>query len=203
MTRAIGISVHTGWGAVVVVDGTARKPVVVANEIIHVLGDDERFCFHMAAEMKRSDVDAFLARVQKKARDNAKAALAALAHRVGDVGGAAVVAKDGDAGDLDHILAAHPRLHTAEGALYRDAFLDACQALGVVTALCVPRYLDHADPRVQKLAAAPWGKDQRLATMAALTVQRRATAPASATKKKTRARSTPRARPQRARARAK
>ncbi|HMJ14299.1 MAG TPA: hypothetical protein VK524_22945, partial [Polyangiaceae bacterium] len=52
MKRAMGISIHTGWGACVVVAGSRAKPQIVANEVVRVLDDAERFCFHMAAEMK-------------------------------------------------------------------------------------------------------------------------------------------------------
>src|ERR1700754_4284826 len=78
MNRALGISVHTGWGACVVVAGSLRQPQIVANEVIDVLGDAERFCFHMAAEMSRADVEQWLDRLRKKAIANARAALAGL-----------------------------------------------------------------------------------------------------------------------------
>jgi hypothetical protein len=48
MPRAIGLVPHTGWAAAVVVGGSLKKPQVVANEIVEMLGDEERFCFHMA-----------------------------------------------------------------------------------------------------------------------------------------------------------
>ena len=51
MKHAIGISVHTGWGACVVVGGTLAKPEIVANEVIQILTGPERFCFHRAEEM--------------------------------------------------------------------------------------------------------------------------------------------------------
>ena len=106
--RALGISVHTGWGACVVVTGSLAKPVIVANERVQILGDDERFCFHMAADMKRPE---------------------------------------------------------AEGCLYRDVF---SAASGIPVTIVPPATLD--DALVGKLAPPPWGKDQRLAALAAWSV---------------------------------
>lgn len=34
-----------------VVGGSLAKPEIVADEMIEILGDSGRFCFHMAAEM--------------------------------------------------------------------------------------------------------------------------------------------------------
>ena len=59
MQRAIGISVHTGWAAcvVVAVGGSLSRPETVANETIEILGASERFCFHLAAQMQRAAAD--------------------------------------------------------------------------------------------------------------------------------------------------
>jgi hypothetical protein len=165
VTRAIGISIHTGWGACVVVDGSLAKPEIVANEVVDILGDSERFCFHMAIEMKRIEAERWIARMREKAIANAKRALAPLVAK--NVTVCAIVAKDGDAGDLDHILASHPRIHTAEGCFYRDVFRDAC---AVPVRVIPPSALDPS--RVGKLAPPPWGRDQKLAALAAWTVLR-------------------------------
>lgn len=165
MPRAIGISVHTGWGACVVVGGSPRKPEIVANTVIQILGDSERFCFHMAAEMERATARKWIARVRKKATANARRALAPLLTQ--EVSVCAIVAKEHDAGDLDGILAAHPRIHTAEGCFYRDVFRDACP---IPVHVVPPASLDPS--KVGKLAKSPWGRDQRLAALAAWTVMR-------------------------------
>jgi hypothetical protein len=161
--RAIGISPHTGWGACVVVGGSPRRPEIVANQIIHVLGEAERFCFHMAAEMARADARRWIARARRKALANAKRALAPLLGGNG-VDLCAIVARDRDAGDLDHVLASHPRIHTAEGCFYRDVFREAC---GVPAQLLQPSSLDPS--AIGRLAPPPWGRDQKLAALAAWT----------------------------------
>jgi hypothetical protein len=166
MKCAIGITVHTGWGACVVVGGSLTSPQVIANQVIEILGDEERFCFHMAAEMKRSVAEAWIARARSKAVANAKRALAALI--APDVVACAIVAKEGEIGDLGDVLASHPRIHTAEGYFYRDAFRDAC---AVSVHIVPPSALDISG--VGRLAPPPWGRDQKLAALAAWKVMRR------------------------------
>jgi len=158
--RAMGISIHTGWGACVVVDGSPEKPQIIANEVIEVLGDSERFCFHRAAEMKRAAAEKWIAGIRRKAVENARRALAPLVAK--DVSVCAIVAKDGEVGNLDAVLASHPRIHTAEGCFYRDVFRDAC---AIPAQVIPPSRLDPS--KVGKLAAPPWGRDQKLAALAA------------------------------------
>ena len=167
MQRAMGISIHTGWAACVVVGGSPRKPEIVANEVVEILGDAERFCFHRAAEMERGAARKWIASVRAKAIANAKQALAPLV--ASDVAACAIVAKDRDPGDLDQILAAHARIHSAEGCFFRDVFREACT---VPVHLVPPASLDPSS--VGKIAPPPWGKDQRLAALAAWSVMKRA-----------------------------
>jgi len=167
MRRAIGISVHTGWGACVVVSGSLARPEIVANQVIDILGDPERFCFHMAAEMKRDAVEQWIANIRKKAVANAERALTPLLAQ--DVSLCAIVAKPGDSGDLDKVLGSHPRLHTAEGCFYRDVLRDVCQ---IPVRIVPPSSLDVS--KVGKIAGPPWGKDQKLAALAAWSVLERA-----------------------------
>jgi hypothetical protein len=160
MKRALGISVHTGWGACVVVAGTHAKPQIIANQVIDVLDDSERFCFHMAAEMKLAAAEKWIATVRKKALANARRALAPLlAHGLDRC---AIVAKAGAPAALADVLAAHPKIHTAEGCFYRDIFREACDVPAQIVA---PSSLDVAS--VGKLSGPPWGKDQKLAALAA------------------------------------
>ncbi|HEV8321666.1 MAG TPA: hypothetical protein VG389_08645 [Myxococcota bacterium] len=160
MRHALGISPHTGWAACVVVGGSLSKPEIVVSQVVELLGDAERFCFHMAAEMERAAAEKWIARVRKKALASARRALAPLV--AGPVIECAIVAKPGEPGDLDYVLAAHPRLHTAEGCFYRDVFRDACP---IPVRLIPPRSLDAG--KVGKLAPPPWGRDQKLAALAA------------------------------------
>ena len=167
MHSAIGISIHTGWAACVVVSGSLSKPEIVGNEVIEILDDSERFCFHMAEGMPRAAARDWIERARKKALANARRVLTPLTK---DVSVCAIVAKSGDAGDLDEILASHMRIHTAEGYFYRDVLREACP---IPVRIVAPSSLDIS--KVGKLSAPPWGKDQKLAALAAWTVMDKGT----------------------------
>jgi hypothetical protein len=157
--RALGITLHTGWGACVIVGGSLREPRVFTNEIIEILGSSERFCFHLAAEMEYAAAETWLARIREKAVANARRALSPLLAQT--VGVCAIVAKEGAAGDLREVLKSHPRLHAAEGFFYRDVLRAACT---IPTQIISPKSLDPS--KVPKCASAPWGRDQKLAALA-------------------------------------
>jgi hypothetical protein len=78
------------------------------------------------------------------------------------VGVCAIVAKEGIPGNLEATLATHMRIHSAEGFFYRDVFRDACP---VPWRIVPAASLDIT--ALGKLAAKPWGRDQKLAALAA------------------------------------
>lgn len=160
MECAIGISVHTGWGACVVVAGSLRKPRIIDNTVIDLLAGAERFCYHRAAEMARTAVPEWLALLRGKALSQARSKLAALLTPQVSVG--AIVAKDGLPAEPDAALATHMRIHLAEGLFYRDVFREACQ---IPCRIVPPSSLDTA--AVGRLDTKPWGRDQKLAALAA------------------------------------
>jgi hypothetical protein len=160
MQRAIGISVHTGWGACVVVGGSPRKPEIIGNKVIELLGDGERFCYHRAATMKVALVQEWLGQMRAKALAQARSELSPLLDQQVRVG--AIVAKEGILADLETVLSTHLRIHSAEGFFYRDIFRDACH---LPCRVILPDSLDIAT--MGKLATRPWGRDQKLAAQAA------------------------------------
>jgi hypothetical protein len=117
----------------------------------------------MAAEMKRAAAEKWIADARRKAVANARRALLPLFAK--NVSACAIVAKDGEVGDLETVLASHPRIHTAEGCFYRDVLRDACT---IPVRVIPPSSLDPS--KVGKLAAPPWGRDQKLAALAAWVV---------------------------------
>ena len=169
MKHAIGISVHTGWGACVVVGGTLAKPEIVANEVIQILTGPERFCFHRAEEMTPEAAERWIANTKVRAIATAKAALAPLLTQNATL--CAVVARSGTIPSLLEVLQSHPRMHTCEGYFYRDVLCEAC---GIPTRVVSPASLDVA--KVGKLAPPPWGKDQKLAALAAWSIMGKVTA---------------------------
>ena len=159
MKLALGISLHTGWAACVVVGGSLEKPQVVTNGRIEVLGPSERFCFHLAADMQHTAAERWLALLREKAVANARRALSQLVTHQVHV--CALVAREGAMGDLREILASHTRIHAAEGMFYRDVLREACS---IPLRIISPKTLNPAE--VGKLAAPPWGRDQKLAALA-------------------------------------
>jgi hypothetical protein len=170
MTRlALGLSVHTGWAAAVVAGGGWEKPVVPAREHVELLGEDQRFVFHRAAELPLREAPAWVARMRNEATARATAVLERLAVAHG-AKACAVVAKKGAMLPVEDVVAAHPRIHAAEGRFYRDLLKDAAEAAGLRVKIIAPGELDTKDPRLVKvgrMVGKPWSVDWKIAVMAA------------------------------------
>jgi hypothetical protein len=172
MQRAIGITVHTGWGACVVVGGSARDPEIVGNRIVELLEEAERFCYHRAAQMQGKSVREWLARIRAEALERARRELAPLLGEHVRLG--AIVAQDGALPEPETALSTHMRIHSAEGLFYRDVFREACR---IPCRIVPPASLDVDS--VGKVAAKPWGRDQKLAALAAWQVMEGGLRPAA------------------------
>ncbi len=169
MQVALGLSVHTGWAAAVVAGGDWDRPVVAVRERLEMLGEKDRFVFHRAAEMGPGQAQTWLAQARAEATDRAIAVMKRLVAQHG-VKRCAVVAKGGAMLPLADIVAAHPRIHTAEGCFYRDLLAEAAAAAGMQPRIIAPRSLDAKDERllrVGKVVGRPWTVDWKLAVLAA------------------------------------
>jgi hypothetical protein len=169
MRLALGLSVHTGWAAAVVAGGDWEKPVVVLRERVELLGNDERFLFHRAAEMTTTEALKWVSNATTEAVMRATVVMKRLAATHG-VKACAVVAKKGAMPPLEEAVAAHPRIHTAEGCFYRDVLVEAAEAAGLQAVVIVPKELDTKDERlvqVGKVVGKPWSVDWKLAVMGA------------------------------------
>ncbi len=169
MKLAIGMSVHTGWAATVVAGGGWASPVIAAREHVELLGDDMRFVFHKAAEMGHAEATQWVARARNDALERASSVLRRLA-AAHAAKGCAIVAKKSPMLPLEQIVAAHPRIHTAEGGFYRDVLVQAAERAGMRVAVIAPAELDAKDERlvrVGKIVGKPWSADWKIAVMAA------------------------------------
>ena len=170
MRCALGLSVHTGWAACVIVAGSPRAPRVLQRARIELLGDADRFVYHRAAEMGPALAEPFLEQAKTAAHERA---IVELRRSLGSLEPTccAIVARPAPlAWSLADIVAAHPRIHTAEGCFYRDALASAARQLDIDVLVIAPKELDPA--RVGDLVTKvgrPWGKDQKLAALAAWT----------------------------------
>lgn len=185
---AIGLSVHTGWAACCVVSGDVRAPEVLAREVIEMLGDQDRFVFHRAAEMSPAEAERSIRLAKQDAVRAARSAFDRLVDRMRAQGRAivrcAIVARQGVMPPLEEVVRAHPRIHTAEGTFFRDVLLDAAELLRVATEVFPPKELDALAlnamtipseqmatllARAGKALGPPWGKDEKMASLAAWT----------------------------------
>ena len=165
---AVGFSVHTGWAAMVAIGG-ARKPEVLLRERL-TLVTCERFVYHAAVDMELRAAARLVATAAKQAQESAFEAIDRL-RKDHSVDGCAVVAGPAvPPDDLAAIVRAHPMIHTAEGALYRDAILAAAARHRLAAEVFPPKTLpaDAAEMAdAGRGIGPPWGKDQRLAGLAA------------------------------------
>lgn len=156
--HGLGISPHSGWAACVIVGGTIAKPEIFANQVIRYADGKERFCYHVAAEMELAAADRWLFQTKREAVANARRALKPLLSEA-DV--CAIAAKNRQPGTLACILAAHLRIHAAEGCFHRDVLRDACT---IPVELVPPASLNPG--KVGKPGTSPWGHDQKIAALA-------------------------------------
>jgi hypothetical protein len=171
---ALGFSVHTGWAAMVAVGG-ARKPRILLRERLALVAG-VRFVYHAAVEMDLGAAARAIDAAAKEAEESAFAAIARL-RKEHSLDRCAVVAGPAiPPGDLAAIVRAHPMIHTAEGALFRDAILAAAARHRLAAELFPPRTLPADAGEVADAGRGigpPWGKDQRLAALAAWRMLRR------------------------------
>jgi hypothetical protein len=184
---ALGLSVHTGWAACVAAGGDLDRPLVAARVKIELLDDGERFVFHRAAEASAGAAERLVAGARKRAVANAEAALGRLADSLrrsaNDLARCAVVAKPGPMpATIAEVVAAHPRIHTAEGVFYRDVLCEAANATGLRVEVVPPKDLERIAAVAMHVTSAqlssrlaqvgralgpPWSKDEKLGALAA------------------------------------
>ncbi len=194
---AIGIRVHSGWGALVAVSGEIGAEEVMERERIIIVDTKTPGVsqpYHFAQKLNaREDEKKAEQFVAKCAAASAQMALAAvgevvkrLRDREYDIVGAAILLGSGrPLPPFGKILASHPMLHTAEGVFFRQAFREALEKLGIPVTGIPERQLEERAgaafgkraPGVQRRIAAmgrslglPWTTDQKTAALSAVTV---------------------------------
>jgi hypothetical protein len=182
---AIGVSVHTGWAACVAAAGSLRAPRIEAREEIEMLGDADRFVFHVAAKLDLARAKQSVARAELEATKRGTDAIAGFLEQVRGAGhevlACAIVANDTPMlTSLEEIVAAHPRIHTAEGRFFRDILRRAAEANRLDVRIVSPKSLDLVSAATLladagRVAGRPWGKDQKIAALAAWSLLARAT----------------------------
>lgn len=190
---AIGIRVHSGWGALVAVSGT--KGAVEVVELCRISIADPRTAgalqpYHFA---ERLDLKKAEPHVAKCAEASAGLALVALREvleqlqaRDYRVAGAAILLSSGrPLPEFARILASHAMIHAAEGEFFRKAFRDALEQLKIPVMGIRERELqEQAEAKFGKNASQvqeriaglgrslgpPWTTDQKTAALAAFII---------------------------------
>ena len=189
---ALGLSVHTGWAALVAVaSGQNGPPALVDRRRIEMIpGADPtgpRFVFHAARELPLDEARRFVRESGQRALDAARRELRAAVETLASQGLRPLVCglprgTRAAPVPLETILASHSLVHAAEGALYRDAVRGAAEDAGMSVSEILPKELAALASRALglsgrevarllvgtgKSAGSPWAKDQKDAYLAA------------------------------------
>lgn len=191
LRAALGFRLHTGWAALV---AAGRKPDQIEIllrrrvELLPADGSIPRFVYHTAAELDRAESAALVKRAAVAAQKTAHSALKPIVEMLRnlDVSLEAARIPAGSTkvpAQLEKILAAHPLIHAAEGALFRNAVAAACEGCGLAIVTVPERDVFtraaeacKTDPPsfrqsldgMRKIVGPPWSADEKTATAAAL-----------------------------------
>ena len=190
---AIGVRVHSGWGAIVVLASSPASPAIIERSKITLIDPKSPGAmqpYHYAASRELAAAEKHIARSAADCNRIAVKALTELCAQLRDrgfavIGSAILLSSAKPLPALDKILAAHPLIHTAEGEFFRQAFRTAFESLEVPVTGIRERDLDErAQQAFGKLAAQvrrnidgmgrvlgpPWTQDEKTAALAAAIV---------------------------------
>lgn len=190
---AIGIRVHSGWGALVAVAGDPGTLEVIERRRIEIIDRNAPGAaqpYHFAKDLPLADAGKFIAGSAASAARLASTAMREVcdklrAHGYKLIAAAILLSSGRPLPELGKILAAHPMIHTAEGEFFRQAFRDACASLKIAVTGVREHDLDqHAKSVLRgdggllkkkiagmgKTLGPPWTADQKAAALAAMIV---------------------------------
>lgn len=192
-SAAIGVSVHSGWGAVVAIAGRQgleeillRRRVVIIDS--KIAGSTQPYHYVVKKEILAAEIH--LAQCATQSGRLAFETLARLAAELRDLGfllksAAILLSSARQLPGLEEILASHALIHTAEGEFFRQAFRCAFEKLKIPVTGIRARDLDDSAaktfgksaPVIQKRIdgmghslGAPWTRDEKTAALAAAIV---------------------------------
>jgi hypothetical protein len=190
---AIGVRMHSGWGALVAVSNTAGTVEVIDRRRVAIItpgAPGANQPYHFAENLDLQEAEKFLGNCFAASK---RLALTAIRDVVGElcdrqylvVGSAVLLASGRPLPSLSKILTSHALIHAAEGEFFREAFSKACEGLDLsVTGFrerdldeCVQTTFGKAATRMSQQISTlgrslgpPWTKDQKTAALAALVV---------------------------------
>lgn len=190
---AIGVRVHSGWGALIAVAGAPGGEEVIERCRIEITDPKMPGAiqpYHYAENMELKSAEQHIAKCadasQRLALTAIRELLQQLQTRGYQVARSCILLSSGrPLPELPSILASHALIHTAEGEFFRKSFRDAFEALKIpVTGIRERDLTDQAQKTFGKTArkaqerlaamgrsiGPPWTKDQKTAALAALIV---------------------------------
>ncbi|HEY6348251.1 MAG TPA: hypothetical protein VI636_02465 [Candidatus Angelobacter sp.] len=190
---AVGVRVHSGWGALVAVSGAPGAEEVIERSRVEITdpkmpGAIQPYHFVKSMEIQRAQqhVAQCVAASRSLALKAISELLQQLQKRGYQVTASCILLSSGrPLPEVSGILASHALIHTAEGEFFRSRFRDAFEALKIpVTGIRerdlpgrAQKAFGKAATKVQERVAAmgrslgpPWTTDQKAAALAALIV---------------------------------
>ena len=192
-SAAIGVTVHSGWGAVVAIAGGRGTEEVLLRRRVDII--DSKIAgsiqpYHYVAKKEISAAEKHLARCASVSGRLAFESLTRISAELRDHGfllqsAAILLSSARPLPDLKEILASHALIHTAEGEFFRQAFRSAFEKLRIhVTGIrardlddCAFKAFGKTAPAIRKRIdgmgrslGPPWTKDEKTAGMAAAIV---------------------------------
>lgn len=190
---AIGVRMHSGWGALVVVSISGNTVEIVERRRLTVIAPGAAGAkqpYHFAKNLNLLEAERFVGICFAASKCLALAiiqdVMGKLLERQYRVAGSAVILASGRAQPpLSKILGSHSAIHAAEGEFFREVFSKACEDLDLsVTGIrerdlqeCAKTAFGKAAVRMQQQLFAlgrslgpPWTTDQKTAALAALIV---------------------------------
>lgn len=187
---AIGVRMHSGWGALVAVSNDSGRLSIVERRRIEVIdgkSPGKKQPYHFAKNLALGAAEKYIANCAGDSERLASESIRSLMDELRDgdyaVKACAVVLASGrPLPSLSKILASHPLIHTAEGEFFRRAVWNACEKLRIPVSGVRERDLEaqaksvlgkSATGAVKKIArmgksiGPPWTQDHKSAALAA------------------------------------
>jgi hypothetical protein len=185
MRIAAGFKAHSGWAALVVIGFPASDIQLIDRRRIELVDPDDadwaKQPYHAADELPPAEARRLVERATKAAHRVAIREMRALKERTRKaghemIGCAVLVGSPMPDWTIDQIRSVHVRMHKAEGVLFPAALSAAVSACGLRLVRVPENELRASDndtttiARLGKTAGPPWGKDQKNAALAAMSI---------------------------------
>jgi len=184
---ALGLRARTGSAVVVALAGEAKAPRIVAKaRLVMATTFETGAVYHAAQELPLAAAAAHVERSERRFEELAVKDLESLGKQLGSgtrwIGGALVSAMAKPVLPLEEIVKAHPRVHAAEGELYKRIVERALAALGLSVQRIAPTDLvarvqkasglrpaeiERSLAALGKASGPPWTKEQKECALAA------------------------------------